>query len=156
MAMNRDQLHHIWQKTEGHCHFCGDPVTFEKRGWVDGDLTGYWEVDHVIQRQKGGRVEADNCLPACTRCNRLRWHRKGDGIRELLFLGLIARDEIRSGTVVGSHLVKLRERRLDKNMKRRRTRNHEPNKAPEPTPFGALSSAIAVIAVAPAWLSFLR
>jgi hypothetical protein len=119
--MTQEELRHIWQKTEGHCHFCGDPVVFETRGWVEGDLTGYWEVDHVIQRQKGGSVKAGNCLPACTRCNRLRWHRKGEGIRELLFLGLIARDEIRSGGAVGRILVRLREQRIHKNEMRRKT-----------------------------------
>ena len=121
--MTQEELRHIWQKTEGHCHFCGDPVVFETRGWVEGDLAGYWEVDHVIQRQKGGSVEADNCLPACTRCNRLRWHRKGEGIRELLFLGLIARDEIRSGGAVGRSLVRLREQRIHRNEMRRKSRD---------------------------------
>jgi hypothetical protein len=80
-------------------------------------------------------------LPACTRCNRLRWHRKGDGIRELLFLGLIARDEIRSGTAVGRILAELRERRLHKNKMRRKTRDRAPNTALEPTGVGAVSSA---------------
>ena len=116
-------LRRIYNKTKGHCHFCGDPVVFEKRGWVDSDLNGYWEVDHVIQRDKGGSVDAENCLPACTRCNRLRWHRKGEAMRELLFLGLIARDEIRRGTALGRALQSLRQSRLIKNAKRRKTRN---------------------------------
>ena len=135
--MTQEELRSIWQKTEGHCHFCGDPVVFETRGWVDGDLTGYWEVDHVIQRQKGGSVEAYNCLPACTRCNRLRWHRKGEGIRELLFLGLIARDEIRSGTAVGRILARLRERRLQNNKLRRKSAKRAPDgelRTPTPNP----------------------
>jgi hypothetical protein len=91
---------------------------------VNADLTGYWEVDHVLQRQKGGSLDAHNCLAACTRCNRLRWHRKGEGIRELLFLGLIARDEIRNS--VGSILAKLREQRMRKNKMRRKTTNRAP------------------------------
>ncbi len=131
--MTLDELRRIWQKTEGHCHFCGDPVIFERRGWIDGDLSGYWEINHVIQRQKGGRVDADNCLPACTRCNRLRWHRKGEGIRELLFLGLIARDEIRSGTAVGKILARLQEQRLHRNKLRRKSRAHSPNQSLQPT-----------------------
>jgi 5-methylcytosine-specific restriction endonuclease McrA len=52
--MTETQLHRIWEKTKGHCHFCGDPVEFEKRGWIDGDLSGYWEIDHIIQKGKGG------------------------------------------------------------------------------------------------------
>src|SRR5438270_10634283 len=29
----------IFLKTEGHCHFCGDEIEFEKRGW-NIDLSG--------------------------------------------------------------------------------------------------------------------
>ncbi len=118
--MTQIELRQIWAKTEGHCHFCGDPVDFRKRGWRDGDLAGFWEIDHVIQRNKGGSVFADNCLAACTRCNRLRWHRKGEQIRELLFLGLIARDEIRKRTRLGNMLEQLREARLTRNKLRRK------------------------------------
>ena len=118
--MTKTELRQIWEKTRGHCHFCGDPVSLDKRGWRDGDLTGYWEVDHVIQRDKGGSMLADNCLPACTRCNRLRWHRKGEQMRELRFLGLIARDEIRKQTGVGRVLAQLRQARLTKNKLRRK------------------------------------
>jgi 5-methylcytosine-specific restriction endonuclease McrA len=118
--MKDSQLHQIWKKTQGHCHFCGDSVEFEKRGWRDGDLTGYWEIDHVVQRGKGGNDSVDNYLPACTRCNRLRWHRTGEKIRELLLLGLIAQDEVKKGTIVGESLVKLRENRLLNNKKRRK------------------------------------
>jgi 5-methylcytosine-specific restriction endonuclease McrA len=118
--MNKRQLQQIWEKTEGHCHFCGDLLEFEKRGWREGDLTGYWEIDHVIQHDKGGNNSVDNYLPACTRCNRLRWHRTGEGIRELLLLGLIAQDEVNKGTSIGKSLILLREKRLINNKKRRK------------------------------------
>lgn len=118
--MNEAQLRQIWEKTSGHCHFCGDPIEFPKRGWRSGDMSGYWEVDHVIQRAKGGAAAAANCLPACTRCNRLRWHRTGDSLRELLLLGLIASQEIRKGSAVGQALVARRDSRQLANEKRRR------------------------------------
>ncbi len=117
--MRENQLRQIWDKTKGHCHFCGDSIEFEKRGWHNGDLTGYWEVDHVIQRGKGGIDSVDNYLPACTRCNRLRCHRTGDRIRELLLLGLVAKDEIKKDTPLGHALRELREKRLRVNQKRR-------------------------------------
>ncbi len=84
--MKQAVLQAIFNRTTGHCHFCGDAISFERRGWA-ADLSGYWALDHVIQRHKGGRRGADNCLPACTRCNRLRWHRTGPALRELLELG---------------------------------------------------------------------
>ena len=118
--MIESTLRKIWEKTQGHCHFCGDPIDFDKRGWVDADLTGYWEVDHVIQRDKGGHDLENNYLPACTKCNRLRWHRTGDAIRELLLLGLIAKDEIKKKSSVGNNLLQLREKRLAQNIKRRK------------------------------------
>ena len=114
------KLRTIYEKTEGHCHFCGDPIVFDKRGWKDGDSTGYWEVDHVIQRGKGGKDTVENCLPACTKCNRLRWHRKGDQIRELLLLGLVAKDAIANKKRVGKELVVLKEKKLKDNLKRRK------------------------------------
>jgi len=118
--MSETTLRKIWGKTSGHCHFCGDPVDFNKRGWHDGDLTGYWEVDHVIQKDKGGNSYSDNYLPTCTRCNRLRWHRTGEQVRELLFLGLIAKDEIKKNNELGKELIRLREKRLLENEKRRK------------------------------------
>ncbi len=47
---------------------------------------------------------SENCLPACTRCNRLRWHRTGDGLRDLLLYGVIAVKEIKGGTCIGKQL----------------------------------------------------
>lgn len=111
----------IFQRTEGHCHFCGDPLLLERYGVDDiNNLEGAWEADHVIQRAKGGKKEADNCLPACVRCNRLRWHRKGNEIRELLLLGLIAKDQIKKSSPIGKSLSDLMVKRLSNNERRRR------------------------------------
>jgi HNH endonuclease len=119
--MTETQLRQVWEKTKGHCHFCGDPVEFEKRGWIDGDLSGYWETDHVIQKGKGGSHTLENCLAACTICNRLRWHRQGYEIREALFLGLIAQKEIRESSEIGKKLEHLREKRHAQNRSRRKS-----------------------------------
>jgi len=111
----------IFQRTEGHCHFCGDPLQLQKYGCKDvEDLGGAWEADHVIQRGKGGKKEAENCLPACVRCNRLRWHRKGKDLRELLLLGLLAKDEIKKSSLIGQALQQLKAKRLMANKRRRR------------------------------------
>ena len=119
--MTENQLRKIFIKTKGHCHFCGNKLVFEKRGWQNGSMAGFWEVDHVIQLDKGGKQSSENCLPACTRCNRLRWHRKGKNIRELLFLGLIARDQIKNKkSKIGSALRQLRTTRIEQNKRRRK------------------------------------
>lgn len=117
--MNERSLREIYDRTSGHCHFCGDPIKFENRGWYEKPH-GHWEVDHVIQRDKGGAKSSENCLPACTRCNRLRWHRTGDALRDLLLLGVIAVKEIKYCTRTGKELERLKQVRLHANVMRRR------------------------------------
>jgi hypothetical protein len=147
--MKDSQHRQIWEKTRGHCHFCGESVEFEKRGWRDGDLTGYWEIDHIVQRGKGGNDSVDNYLPAYTRCNRLRWHRTGEKIRELLLLGLVAQEEVKKGTIVGESLVKLTENCLLNNKKRRIFHKYfgglPCQKRPTPAPAG--SSCIYLLSI---------
>ena len=91
--------------------------------WASGGTSdradGCWEVDHVIQRAKGGSIRTENWLPACTSCNRLRWHRKGAALRELLVLGLIAKSEIEKLTETGKDLVRLRASQVSRTARRR-------------------------------------
>lgn len=118
---SHNSLQAIFLRTGGHCHFCGDPLLLEKYGCKDiNNLEGAWEADHVIQRAKGGKKEEDNCLAACVRCNRLRWHRKGNAMRELLLLGLIAKDQIKKSSPIGKAISDLMVKRLTGNEKRRR------------------------------------
>ena len=53
--MTREINAKVFEKTKGHCHFCGDPVEFDKRGWADGDLAGFCEVGLAPQTMKRGR-----------------------------------------------------------------------------------------------------
>jgi 5-methylcytosine-specific restriction endonuclease McrA len=118
---SNQQLRDIFQRTSGHCHFCGDKLRLENYGDSSADEPiGAWEADHVIQRGKGGSKSPANCLPACVRCNRLRWHRKGKQLRELLLLGLVANDEIKKHTEVGKKILVLKKSRLERNKSRRR------------------------------------
>lgn len=119
--ITNEKLLSVFEKTKGHCHFCGDPLVLEKYGLKDiNAIDGSWEADHVIQRHKGGEKEIINCLPSCVKCNRLRWHRKGDDLRDLIFLGLIAKDEIKRGSDTGKKITYLKQKRIETNNKRRR------------------------------------
>ena len=69
--MTEVQLRQIWKKTNGHCHFCGDPVSLRKRGYRSQRSDRSWEVDHVIQRDKGGLSSTENYLPAGVRLGSL-------------------------------------------------------------------------------------
>jgi 5-methylcytosine-specific restriction endonuclease McrA len=109
----------VFFRTSGHCHFCGDRLFFSRRGMKKGQPEkGAWEVDHVIQKNKGGKNSTENYLPACVRCNRLRWHHKGRALRELLLLGLIAKGEIKKGTDIGRHLRRLALKHIAANKQR--------------------------------------
>ena len=116
--MTEAQCLEIWKKTNGHCHFCGDPISLRKRGYRRQRADGSWEVDHVVQRDKLGLSSIDNYLPACTSCNRLRWHRKGPQLRELLVLGIIAKREMERFSETGKRLIELRHRQLKTNQRR--------------------------------------
>lgn len=113
------QLAKIFKRTQGHCHFCGDLLALESYAQVDGS-PGAWEIDHVVQRGKSGTKDLSNCLPACVKCNRLRWHRSGHEVRNLLLCGLIAKDEIKKKSVIGKAMEALKEKRLKANLRRRR------------------------------------
>jgi hypothetical protein len=117
--MTDKQLRAIFDKTNGHCHFCGDPLKFDNRGLIDPP-DGHWEVDHVVHRGSGGSKSVENCLPACSRCNRWRWNRTGEAMRNLLLLGVIAVEEIDRGTPTGRRLRELKGKRLAKNKGRRK------------------------------------
>jgi 5-methylcytosine-specific restriction endonuclease McrA len=118
---SNSQLKAIFNNTSGHCHFCGDSLDFKKYGVKDiNKLAGAWESDHIHQKAKGGRVDESNCLPACVRCNRLRWHRKGNELRKLILLGLIAQKEINKKNKLGKEILRLKNKRLTANKKRRR------------------------------------
>lgn len=124
--MTTSTLKLIFSRTSGHCHFCGDPLIFGKRGLKHRKNENVaWEVDHVIQKDKGGRNAVDNYLPACVRCNRLRWHRKGEDLRELLLLGLIATGEIKRGTETGKRILELKGKRIKTNKGRRAPRKDD-------------------------------
>jgi len=128
-----ERIRKVWEKTSGHCHFCGDRVWLHRRGYKDRKVRGSWEIDHVIQKAKGGHVGIENCLPACTKCNRLRWHRKGAQIRRLLTLGLIASEEINKGTDAGRALVRMQDAR--EMLNRRRRNPNFPKKRRRTDPF---------------------
>jgi hypothetical protein len=74
-------------------------------------------MDHILQAAKGGTA-AGNLLPACTPCNRLRWHARGRRIREVLQFGLIARKAAKPSTDLGRELLRLRHAELIRKARR--------------------------------------
>jgi HNH endonuclease len=89
--MSESAAERIFNMFDGHCHFCGDKIELNRHGYA-AHMDGHWEKDHVVQKTKGGSDKRDNLAPACTRCNRLRWGRSGRSLRQVLFLGLVAKE----------------------------------------------------------------
>jgi len=98
----------IYQKTGGLCHVCG------------GELDQSWTADHVKPVAEGGAHEIDNFLPACSLCNRLKWHRTPNVIRFIMQLGIYARQQIEQKTPLGNQMAVLFKRREATNVARRK------------------------------------
>ena len=101
--MNKQQLKTIWQKTNGHCHFCGKKLIFSAYG-PRGGKRGKWQVDHIFPKTKGGANSLENYLPICSACNRLRWMWTGRKIQKVFQYGTIAFREVRRNTEVGEKI----------------------------------------------------
>jgi 5-methylcytosine-specific restriction endonuclease McrA len=119
----RKALVRIFQKTSGHCHFCGDPLDFDK---VGRKHPKGWEKDHIIPKKQGGARRQDNLLPAHWRCNALRWARGFERLKELIRVGLIGMEEINGDTETGLWLKeRLAGRKVANRKRRARYRQHE-------------------------------
>lgn len=106
----------VWEKTNGHCHFCGKKLIFSaKRG-----SRGRWNVDHVLQKARGGDCDIRNFLAICRECNRLRWHFDSRKIRRIFRYGEIAVTEVRKGTKLGKLLKQMHESRRAINISKRK------------------------------------
>lgn len=98
--MNKNELLIIWSKTSGRCHFCGEKLKFEKYG-KNKFIKGNWTLDPVLPKNRGGKNSIENLLPACGKCNGLRWHRMGSELRRALDYGITALQEIRKNDKLG-------------------------------------------------------
>lgn len=104
--MDQSRLETIWDKTNGHCHFCGEKLIFANYG-KNKFVKGNWNVDHIFPRAMGGYNTTANYLPICGECNGLKWHRTGRQIQELMRYGLVSLREKRKGSQIGKKISKI-------------------------------------------------
>lgn len=61
-AISRDMRKAVYEKCQGHCAYCGKPISMEEM-----------QVDHVDSHYRHqGKDEYDNYLPSCRDCNGLK------------------------------------------------------------------------------------
>ena len=63
-----ETLSQIFNKTDGHCQYCGKKLAWANYGNPKG--RGGWEVDHSIPVSRGGTDHLNNLYPACVECNK--------------------------------------------------------------------------------------
>ncbi|MBM3314293.1 HNH endonuclease [candidate division WOR-3 bacterium] len=65
---DRDTLRHIYGRTDGRCHICGDGLCYSNYGTLGA--RGAWEVEHSVPRAAGGTDRLNNLYAAHIVCNR--------------------------------------------------------------------------------------
>lgn len=70
----------VYDKYNGHCAYCGKPITIK-------DM----QVDHILPKRNGGKDHIDNLNPSCRRCNHYKRAADIETLRNWLLGGLIER-----------------------------------------------------------------
>jgi len=68
MPYSDEELSHIYERTDGHCHICRKKLSFINYGCFGSK--GAWEVEHSNAKARGGTDYKRNLYPACIPCNR--------------------------------------------------------------------------------------
>lgn len=60
----------VWDKTNGHCWYCGTRLVKPNPEKHSADQKKRWyTIDHATPRARGGSDSLDNLLPCCNYCN---------------------------------------------------------------------------------------
>lgn len=106
-ALTPKQRDVVYKKTKGHCHVCGVSLQGKR-----------WQADHVVPHSRGGKSTVDNFLPACVRCNRMRWHYNARQLQRILRLGVYLNKEMKDRTRLGKQVRAFYLTRIRQNKER--------------------------------------
>ena len=67
MVKDLTRLRKIYDKTDGQCHICHKPLSFNNHG--KQGYRGSWHIDHSVPKAKSGTDHLNNLYPACISCN---------------------------------------------------------------------------------------
>lgn len=56
--MNKKLRETVYQKYDGHCAYCGQPIEYK-------DM----QIDHIFPQWRGGKNDIENLNPSCRMCN---------------------------------------------------------------------------------------
>lgn len=59
----------VWNKTGGHCYYCGLALTPDEVDTIEGRYNSWMDADHLLPKAKGGLDTLENMVPACKACN---------------------------------------------------------------------------------------
>lgn len=79
MSYTEEDKQRVYERTDGRCHLCWDPIDRDKYGDLD-DPRG-WEFDHSKPANKGGSDHPNNIYPAHQSCNRSKGSRSSRSYR---------------------------------------------------------------------------
>lgn len=84
----RELLRELWDRTNGNCGYCGNPMVWPKRGITNSE--GYEKnlvasTDHIIPLHKGGEHVVSNMICCCSGCNSSKANRSLEEFRGYLF-----------------------------------------------------------------------
>lgn len=67
MSYTDEDRNWVYDRTGGHCFYCGIQLSFSNYGLV-GER-GAWEIEHFIPIASNGAHQPYNWVPACVGCN---------------------------------------------------------------------------------------
>jgi hypothetical protein len=104
----------VWNKTEGHCHLCGERMSY----------LGKWQIDHLVPRESNGTNEEWNLLPICRFCNGMKKAARTYKMRRVLMYGRYCLDKAteRAKSADGATIYEIVGRRVKSVTSKARTK----------------------------------
>ena len=85
--MSSDTKREVFNKTNGHCAYCGKTLNFE----------GDWHIDHIKPKWAGGSNNISNKYPSCILCNTRKYLHTPEEFKDFMKSQIIKRQEYAIG-----------------------------------------------------------
>jgi hypothetical protein len=68
-SLTKKQRQQVYDKTGGHCAYCGEPITIKQ---MQADHIAPFEYAEIVEHEGYNPNSIDNFLPACRPCNYIK------------------------------------------------------------------------------------